>query len=543
MESVAGQGACYSMQDSNGHSLGWDLGPFETIVTQEAALDIDGTWYRDDILEDVFACQRDPQIGAYRPPSACSYCRKHRLQCFLLRTTAANPNPLTSCSSCVALFRDCSLVNGGKRPPSEFETMWPVVGQLHGVNEESTDDVTFLSNGPGIISSDETNVKTSGTGPIEISVPSTKRSTSRITGRTRALRQWFSSHHESPYPSGEEKLALAKASGLTPTQVGNWFTNERRRKRHMEKTSTKSFFPRGSPMPQSYLSNMTPLERWRNSPPEDDHISPSVLETFLTNEDYTKVQGVDPAIDDTNHDYDDSDWLSRMLNSASETESLGFAGSSNSVSSFDTTYSTGSNQSVSLSRGSTQKRRRSSVKDGSDIYQCTFCDMSFKRRFDWCRHEKSVHISLDSWVCRSHDQSVWQIGNTAPQCNFCGSASPTQEHLADHDFESCAERPEADRTFARKDHLWQHLKKFHACTHWSGLGLNAWRLHRDAVKSRCGFCFQQLHTWSERQDHISKHFKKGSSMTQWIGDWGLDPADASLLKQATLPEQRVRATY
>lgn len=73
--------------------------------------------------------------GAYCPPQPCSYCRKHRLQCLIIRTTPANPNPVTSCSSCVALFRECSLARGEKRQPSRFETLSPVTGHLHGVTE------------------------------------------------------------------------------------------------------------------------------------------------------------------------------------------------------------------------------------------------------------------------------------------------------------------------------------------------------------------------------------------------------------------------
>lgn len=74
--------------------------------------------------------------GAYRPPVPCSHCRKHRLQCLIIRTTSANPNPITSCSSCVALFRECSLSKGEKRLPSRFETFSPVLGHLHGLPEQ-----------------------------------------------------------------------------------------------------------------------------------------------------------------------------------------------------------------------------------------------------------------------------------------------------------------------------------------------------------------------------------------------------------------------
>ena len=84
--------------------------------------------------------------GAWRPPVPCTHCRRHRLQCLIIRTTDANPNPVTSCSSCVALFRECSLAEGTKRLPSVFETFSPVLGHLHGLPEQTEDSVRIFFN-------------------------------------------------------------------------------------------------------------------------------------------------------------------------------------------------------------------------------------------------------------------------------------------------------------------------------------------------------------------------------------------------------------
>lgn len=81
--------------------------------------------------------------GAHRCPVPCSHCRKSRLQCLILQTTTANPNPRTACSSCVALFRECSFARGEKRPTSGFETLFPVLGHLHGVTENIEDGVSL----------------------------------------------------------------------------------------------------------------------------------------------------------------------------------------------------------------------------------------------------------------------------------------------------------------------------------------------------------------------------------------------------------------
>ncbi|EDX06004.1 GD10477 [Drosophila simulans] len=45
------------------------------------------------------------------------------------------------------------------------------------------------------------------------------------------LRDWYS---HNPYPSPREKRDLAEATGLTTTQVSNWFKNRRQRDRAAE---------------------------------------------------------------------------------------------------------------------------------------------------------------------------------------------------------------------------------------------------------------------------------------------------------------------
>lgn len=186
--------------------------------------------------------------GAHRPPVPCNYCRRLRLQCLILQTTSANPNPISSCSACVALYRDCSLAERGKREASAYETALPVIGHLHGVDEEGDGATTVNGTRQWRIDRDAGQIATRSS-----SIVSYKRNSTRSVKKTRVLRNWFATHQEHPYPSEDEKSILAEQSGLSKTQVINWFANARRRHRltaqSHQNNSTKVFL-QGSPMPR-----------------------------------------------------------------------------------------------------------------------------------------------------------------------------------------------------------------------------------------------------------------------------------------------------
>ncbi|MCJ1473036.1 hypothetical protein MMC13_001685 [Lambiella insularis] len=46
---------------------------------------------------------------------------------------------------------------------------------------------------------------------------------------TDTLRVWFTEHIAHPYPTEEEKQILMSQTGLTISQISNWFINARRR--------------------------------------------------------------------------------------------------------------------------------------------------------------------------------------------------------------------------------------------------------------------------------------------------------------------------
>ncbi|KAH8694244.1 hypothetical protein BGW36DRAFT_256662, partial [Talaromyces proteolyticus] len=466
------------------------------------------------------------------PPVPCSYCRHWRLQCLILNTSAVNPNPIRSCSSCVALFRECSLSRGEKRQPSDFETLTPVYGHMHGLTEEQLGEAPSRQREEVVVEEEEEEEE-------EGKKTTTRRIFSRKGGRV--LQNWFYRHQEYPYPTEEQKTSLAQESGLSKRQVSNWFANARRRhKQHFKQKETLHVYRSGSPMPRTDgFALMTPMERWKSSPPEDEPVSKSTIRKAIASTNYNgEARNI---IGGPRLEYSTDDSTSHPSSSMS---SFG-TGRSESSESLSSAWS------YQSSNGNWPSLHATSP--GIKMNGCTFCRYSAKKRHDWVRHEKSIHLSLESWCCTPDLEAVRQAtelpsveieSQNSPVCALCGQdSSPT--HCEDaHDFGLCADRPLSERTFGRKDHLWQHLHKFHHCNGRNippqvveGLD-KLCRTERHEVPSRCGFCEATLQTWDQRADHLAAHFKHGFRMSQWRGDWGLEEPVLQDLREAVLPWER-----
>ncbi|KAE8377858.1 hypothetical protein BDV26DRAFT_262836 [Aspergillus bertholletiae] len=478
--------------------------------------------------------------GAYCPPHPCSYCRKHRLQCLIIRTAPANPNPITSCSSCVALFRECSLAIGEKRQPSGFETLAPAIGHLHGLRELS-EDVAFAD--PMTILEQENELDAS---MLDHSRGKTEPKDSKqfVRKGARVLRAWFLQNQECPYPSEEQKSLLARETGFSKKRISTWFANARRRqKQKMEFSRRPQINRAGSPMPTSRMTAMTPLERWQASPPEDDPVPESAIRDAIASS--TTESSWSGLHSKTNHLPTGSPSLN--FDSASSSlfdSSISGLGSRQSEASSDSISTAWSHQSPNDStlplpiKPPRRHKRQTSHATAKYRYQCTFCPQCFKKKNDWTRHETSVHLSLESWICTPNLADLESTELNSIACNFCSLSWPSQAHREEHDFRTCAQKPIDQRSFTRKDHLWQHLRKFHSCTKTPIPDLDAWRLTRGDIRSRCGFCGLELSNWALRTNHIAAHFKEGARMEQWEGDWGLEAEISSVLRNAVLPGKR-----
>jgi hypothetical protein len=406
--------------------------------------------------------------GGWRPPVPCNHCKRLRLQCFMLQTTAANPNPITSCSSCVALYRHCSLAGPAKRQASTFETPNPVIGQLHGVYEDQRACELYQN-------------RNGSNKPIaEPMMRASKRSTSQSKTSTRSLRLWFGGHLEHPYPTEHDRKQLASASGLSRTQIDNWFSNARRRKKQSEQATSAASLEihrQGSPMPPKSTVDMTPLERWQHSPPDAEPAQFADIERAI---DLASSGSSLDALQQVSH-YGYGDTPMSNIDSDRVWHSL--------PGSVDSSSATTSSCNSRLSHASSGRSFREAILEGlskkphrrskhSD-FRCTECVRTFTRKSDLLRHERAVHSRSNvTWICSNlvlpgEPATVWRISQPGPECALCGQPDPDEKHLLSHEFVACADRNVSERTFTRKDHLFQHLEKFHRCRRkWDGWSLD-----------------------------------------------------------------------
>lgn len=395
----------------------------QATISSEAQTPLISTGFNElSAMDEFFRLQ-----GGWRPPVPCSHCKRLRLQCFMLQTTNANPNPITACSSCVALYRHCSLAGPAKRQASTFETPNPVIGQLHGVYEDECAYEVYQGR--------EENTALISEPVARVS----KRSTSRSKTSTRPLRLWFDGHLEHPYPTERDKQQLTSASGLSRTQVENWFSNARRRKKQSEQATSAASLEihrQGSPMPQKSIVDMTPLERWQHSPPDAEPAQFADIERAIGLA--SSTSSLDALQQASHYGFEDTP----MSDFASDGVWQSLPGSIDSSSA--TTSSCNSRLSHTSSRRSfgessleaLSQRRHCRSKRAE--FRCTECVRTFTRKSDLLRHERAIHSrSKETWICSNlilpgEPSTVWRISQFRPECALCGLPDPDEKHFLSH---------------------------------------------------------------------------------------------------------------
>ncbi|KAH8649286.1 hypothetical protein BX600DRAFT_388592 [Xylariales sp. PMI_506] len=365
------------------------------------------------------------------------------------------------------------------------------------------------------------------------------------------LKDWLSTHLDYPYASVDDLAHLQHETGLNKQQIFTWLANARRRLPSRTSTAPKLqndwqrnsevasiAIPSRSTNPTSF-EDMNPLQRWQNSPPEHEAANVSAIAHAVS-----AAQSSIPSYCDSPQGQPSSDDTG-SVKSREKAVSISSRGTSQSSRASSTSaYSHNSRSSPGpLSRNrsvrkSSRRRRMTKRQDGrfkvlpqpNYTFQCTFCTETYKTKHDWQRHEKSMHLSLDQWVCTLNETAVVTVDNTE-LCVYCGVDNPSEPHLESHHHKSCLSRPAEERTFYRKDHLHQHLKLVHQAK-FLNRTMDHWHVTIDSFQSRCGFCTHLMSSWGERVDHIAEHFKNGSTMADWKGNWGFEPSILEMVENA-----------
>lgn len=450
---------------------------------------------------------------ADRPPVPCDDCLARGLDCLIPRDRA--PGAASACDGCAAVGQPCSLA-------------------------------TAKTAGPVLRSSPQTYPAASVPNSRAVAPPESRAATPDGSPRAgarfsrdivRLLRNWLSLHHLHPYPTEDEKDELQRKTGLTKVQITNWLANARRRGQVKPPRAASPGLRPSKPLnvtqkPLPALENMGPMERWKNSPPEHEPATVTDIAKAVT----SSASALTPS-QNSPRSYPRSDGGSGPSGSrASSIMSRNSSRSSGvSLASANSHHSQGSFGSFGH-RGRRRRRHTArlmvaGVAGTPRQYQCTFCTETFKTKHDWQRHEKSLHLSLERWVCAPE---VGRVTGKAQKCVFCGIPGPSGAHYETHNYTTCRERPLEERTFYRKDHLRQHLRLVHNCQ-FLATTMDSWKINAPEIRSRCGFCHVIMNTWASRIDHLAEHFKVGKSMAEWEGDWGFEKNILKLVENGIPP--------
>lgn len=479
---------------------------------------------------------------------ACEYCRSKHLVCFTIVGQASN----VACNACTSLFRSCSFVEDPatrRAKAGHLDTLQPLPEDLAQESGGLTSTKPLISRG--------------ATYQDIVEDQEERRPGKSFKRFPRAsvhlLKNWLNSHADHPYPSDEEKEELKQVTGLTLSQISNWLANARRRSKPRAKRPQSPLLdvlvgshPISIPQRPENIENMTPLERWKISPPENE---PARINDIARAIEVTDMDLDFHSSGQTSRAQSASDILYRHSNSTPGSVLSTYQ--EPSISSFDTGNSSGSfgassSFSHASSRGSygafarkEQRRRKKIVRKATANtsakpatsqhrpYQCTFCTDSFPSKYDWTRHEKSLHLSLERWICAPLGPVITSAAGVK-QCVYCELPEPSPEHLELHNHSDCEEKGHAARTFYRKDHLRQHLRLVHDTTKLIE-SMESWRVAPATVRSRCGFCAANFTTWTERSEHLAKHYRDGAKICDWKGGWGFDPEVEASVANAMPP--------
>lgn len=296
----------------------------------------------------------------------------------------------------------------------------------------------------------------------------------------RLLEECFQKHRADPYIPQHEIGELVVQTGLTPRQVRTFFANSRARK--LPRTTTSASPKRIIDATRSRNKQQaTPMDRFLSSSPEDEGISEAAVRQAATT-----IQSPTPASDE---------WQTWRESAPSTVSSSAPSSTSNSsAASTESTHPLGARRGRKRQRDPTRKAILSIIRRPSSPsrkFQCTFCTLDFAQKYDWRRHEESVHFPQKEWVCMPDGPTP------ASCCVFCGERNPDERHLEAHKSIGCSRAPRSQRAFLRKDKLVQHIRQVHSSE--APKVIKEWcRSVERSVELICGMCAVFLPDWQTR---------------------------------------------
>ncbi|KAJ6171170.1 hypothetical protein N7470_000237 [Penicillium chermesinum] len=324
----------------------------------------------------------------------------------------------------------------------------------------------------------------------------------QATAHVQNQNQMFTSNYASPLDNWSWRTQPPLDSEVTPS------SNLDLQQRPMHSSAGRRGLPRrksrylisseGSTTPV-YIPNssgLDPMQRWQESPPEDE---PASMTAIMN------------AMEETTASHTASDKSKVRSSSAFRNyrRARSFTSGGSSASSTDSAWSSAGTS----PRSSKHRPARAAV--------------SKNKKTD------VLHLSLETWYCAPLGPSVFSPVTGKEHCVYCNEMEPSQEHLDTHNYRACQNASKEFRSFRRKDHLVQHLRHTHKIQEVPLL--DDWKFETKNIPSRCGFCDTILDTWDARIEHLARHFRQGSTMKDWKGDHEFPPAITAQLKNAYPP--------
>ncbi|EER27319.1 Homeobox domain containing protein [Coccidioides posadasii C735 delta SOWgp] len=299
------------------------------------------------------------------------------------------------------------------------------------------------------------------------------------------LKKWLKQDCRHPYPTKQEKAELAEQTELTVTQVSTWFANARRRGRHASAdrclTSTSLNCPdKPRKVSDEQWPSFSPLDRWRNSPPEVEAASLEAIRSAVARSGTSYL-----PTGDLQHQSPPEDNDARSLVSSKA------SGSAVSTSTLTIL--------MDLSVAFTWRKSLGAVIDGKQ--NLLLPTPSTKRS-----------VGKRPYQSPNHRKAI---------------SSPIGLAYASRNLSRC------ERFTART--IWSSILRLVHGVNNLIPSMDTWKSQVTNINSRCGFCGETFTLWSERNDHIAWHFRKGALMKDWRGCRGLDPSVALAVGNAMPP--------